>query len=51
VGAGITLHAGRVVADIGYRHHRLFSDTWMDALALDGDLGSNEVRFGIGVSF
>jgi hypothetical protein len=51
VGAGITLHAGRVVADIGYRHHRLFSDTWMDALALGGDLGSNEVRFGIGVSF
>jgi hypothetical protein len=51
VGAGITLHAGRVVADIGYRHHRLFSDSWMDALALGGNLGSNEVRFGLGVSF
>ena len=51
VGAGVTLHAGRVLADIGYRHHRVFSDSWMEALALGGSLSTNEVRFGLGLSF
>ena len=51
VGAGVQLHAGNVIADIGYRHHQVFSDSWMDALALGGNLGSNEVRFGVGVKF
>ncbi len=51
VGAGVTLHAGNVMADIGYRHHRVFSDSWMQALALGDSLGGNEVRFGLGVTF
>jgi opacity protein-like surface antigen len=51
VGAGVQLHAGNVIADVGYRHHQVFSDSWMQALALGGNLGSNEVRFGIGVKF
>jgi opacity protein-like surface antigen len=51
VGAGVTLHAGNVVADIGYRHHRVFSDNWIEALALGGNLSTNEVRFGVGVKF
>ena len=51
VGAGMTLHAGNVIADIGYRHHRVFSDSWMQALALGDSLGGNEVRFGLGVQF
>jgi hypothetical protein len=51
VGAGIALHAGNFIADVGYRHHQVFSDSWMDALALGSNLGSNEVRFGIGVKF
>ena len=51
VGAGVTLHAGNVMADIGYRHHRVFSDSWMQALALGDSLGGNEVRFGLGVKF
>jgi hypothetical protein len=50
-GAGVTLHAGNFVADAGYRHHRIFSDSWMQALALGGNLTTNEVRFGIGVKF
>jgi opacity protein-like surface antigen len=51
VGAGVTLHAGNFVADLGYRHHRVFSDSWMQALALGGTLSTNEVRFGVGVRF
>lgn len=51
VGAGVALHAGNFIADVGYRHHQIFSDSWMDALALGKNLGSNEVRFGIGVKF
>jgi hypothetical protein len=51
VGAGVTLHAGNFVADAGYRHHRVFSDSWMEALALGGTLSTNEVRFGVGVRF
>lgn len=51
VGAGVTLHAGNFVADAGYRHHRVFSDSWMEALALGGSLSTNEVRFGVGVRF
>ena len=44
-------HAGNFIADVGYRHHQVFSDSWMQALALGGNLGSNEVRFGVGVKF
>ena len=51
VGAGVTLHAGNFVADAGYRRHRVFSDSWMEALALGGSLSTNEVRFGVGVRF
>jgi opacity protein-like surface antigen len=50
-GAGVTLHAGNFVADAGYRRHQVFSDSWMEALALGGTLSTNEVRFGIGVRF
>ena len=50
-GAGVTLHAGNFVADAGYRHHRVFSDSWMQALALGENLSTNEVRFGVGVKF
>jgi hypothetical protein len=51
LGAGVTFHAGNFVADAGYRHHRVFSDSWMQALALGGNLSTNEVRFGVGVKF
>lgn len=51
LGAGFTLHAGNFVADAGYRYHQVFSDSWMEALALGDRLGTNEVRFGVGVRF
>jgi len=51
VGAGVTLHAGNFVADAGYRYHQVFSDSWMQALALGRNLSTNEVRFGVGVRF
>jgi hypothetical protein len=51
VGAGITLHAGHFVADLGYRYHQVFSDSWMDALALGSRMSTNEARIGIGVRF
>jgi opacity protein-like surface antigen len=51
VGAGITLQGGPLFADIGYRHRRVLSDTWVDALALGGSLSTNEVRVGVGVRF
>jgi opacity protein-like surface antigen len=51
LGAGVTLHAGNFVADAGYRRHQVFSDSWMEALALGGNLSTNEVRFGVGVKF
>ena len=51
VGGGVTFEGGAFVADIGYRHRRVFSDSWMDALALGGSLSTNELRLGIGVRF
>ena len=51
VGAGVTLHAGNFVADAGYRYHQVFSDNWIEALALGGNLRTNEVRFGVGVKY
>jgi hypothetical protein len=51
LGAGFTVNAGNFVADAGYRYHQVFSDSWMQALALGDRLGSNEVRFGVGVRF
>jgi hypothetical protein len=51
LGGGVTFHSGAFVADIGYRHRRVFSETWVDALALGGSLSSNEVRLGFGVRF
>jgi hypothetical protein len=51
LGGGVTLHAGNFVADAGYRYHQVFSDSWMQALALGDRLGSSEVRFGVGVRF
>ena len=51
VGGGVTLHAGNFVADAGYRYHQVFSDNWIEALALGGNLRTNEVRVGVGVKF
>ena len=51
LGAGFTVNAGNFVADAGYRYHQVFSDSWMSALALGERLGTNEVRFGVGVRF
>jgi opacity protein-like surface antigen len=51
VGGGVTFHAGAFVADVGYRHHQVFSDSWVQALALGGTLSTNEVRVGMGVRF
>jgi opacity protein-like surface antigen len=50
-GGGVTLEAGRFVADVGYRYRRIFSSSWVDALALGDTLHTNEVRLGIGVRF
>jgi opacity protein-like surface antigen len=51
LGGGVMFQGGAFVADIGYRHRRVFSDTWVDALALGDSLSSNEVRVGFGVRF
>lgn len=51
LGAGVTLHAGNFIADVGYRRHQVFTDSWMDALALGGSLSTHEVRFGVGMRF
>jgi hypothetical protein len=51
LGGGVTFEGGPFVADIGYRHRRVFSDSWMQALALGGSLSTNEVRVGFGVRF
>ena len=51
LGGGVTFQGGAFVADIGYRHRRVFSDSWIDALALGDSLSTNEVRFGVGVRF
>jgi hypothetical protein len=51
VGGGVTLEAGRFLADFGYRHRRVFSSSWMSELALGDSLRSNEIRIGIGVRF
>ena len=51
LGGGITLQGGPLFADIGYRHVRVLSDSWMNALALGNSLNTNEVRVGVGVRF
>ena len=51
LGLGFTLNGGNFVADAGYRYHQVFSDSWVQALALGDRLGTNEVRFGVGVRF
>jgi hypothetical protein len=51
LGGGVTLQGGPLFADIGYRHVRVLSDSWMDALALGNSLNTNEVRVGVGVRF
>ena len=51
VGGGVMIQGGSFVADIGYRYKRVFSDTWMDVLALGDSLSTNEVRVGFGVRF
>jgi hypothetical protein len=51
VGGGVTLEAGHFLADFGYRYRRVFSSSWMNALAPGDSLHSNEVRVGIGVRF
>ncbi len=51
VGGGVTFQGGAFVADIGYRHRRVFSESWVDTLALGDSLSTNEVRFGFGVRF
>jgi opacity protein-like surface antigen len=52
VGGGVTFESGAFIADIGYRRRRIFSDGWVNALALGNDtLSTNEVRVGFGVRF
>jgi hypothetical protein len=51
LGGGVTLEGGPFIMDVGYRHRRVFTDSWMQALALGGPMSSNEVRLGIGVRF
>ena len=51
VGGGITLEGGPFVADVGYRYRRIFSDDWVNVLALGDTLHTSEVRLGIGVRF
>ncbi len=51
LGGGVMFQGGAFVADIGYRHRRVFSETWVDALALGDSLSSNEIRVGFGVRF
>ena len=51
IGGGVTIGGGPFVADLGYRYRRVFSSTWMDALALGDPLHSSEVRVGLGVRF
>ena len=51
LGGGVLFQGGAFVADIGYRHRRIFSDSWVDALALGDSLSSNEVGVGFGVRF
>lgn len=51
LGGGVMLQGGPLFADIGYRHVRVLSDSWMNALALGNSLNTNEVRVGVGVRF
>jgi opacity protein-like surface antigen len=51
VGGGVSFVAGSLVADVGYRYRRIFSDSWVNALAFGQGLDQSEVRVGIGVRF
>jgi hypothetical protein len=51
IGAGITIGAGPVLADLGYRYRHVFSSSWVDALAFGDSLHASEVRLGLGVRF
>ena len=51
LGGGLTFSAGSLVADVGYRYRRVFSDSWVNALSTGTGLDMNEVRIGLGVRF
>jgi opacity protein-like surface antigen len=51
LGGGVTFQSGAFLADVGYRHRQVFSDSWIDALALGRSFSTNEVRVGFGVRF
>jgi opacity protein-like surface antigen len=51
-GAGILLHGGPVLFDVGYRYKQLFADDAMRiALGFGQPLRTHEVRVGVGVRF
>jgi hypothetical protein len=51
VGGGLTFERAAYLIDVGYRYRRIFSNDWIDALALGGTLHTSEARVGIGMKF
>jgi opacity protein-like surface antigen len=51
IGGGLTIGAGPVMADVGYRYRRVFSSSRVDTLAFGDSLHTSEVRLGLGVRF
>ena len=51
LGTGVVLQGGPVIATIGYRYTRLFSDNLLDTLLAAGRSEINEARVSFGVRF
>ena len=46
-----TFESGRLVADVGYRYRRIFSNDWVTLQSLAQPLNVSEVRIGVGLRF
>lgn len=51
LGAGVVFASGPIVADVGYRYRRIFSNDWTTAVSFGRELDVSEVRLGVGVRF
>jgi len=51
VGTGVVIQGGPLVATVGYRFSRIFTNSGLTGLLSGGNMDFHEVRFGVGVRF
>jgi hypothetical protein len=51
LGAGVVVQTGPVFVDLGYRYNKIVNSSVVQEVLSGGDLGVNQFRLGLGVSF